>query len=960
MKKLITTILLTTAVAQASVIPVDGARALVADELFPYQWGLLNEGQTLVREKDDIHNLPLKGVSGKDIGWSALAGAVTEKRPIIAVLDSGVDLNHPELQGNLWKNVRECGKDPKVDNDGNQLAGDCHGWNFTESIEADGAKDPGDLDGHGTHISGIIGALNNGVGMTGVVPNALIMPIKVMKDSNSTSTVPSSESFARGIVYAVDNGADVINMSLGWPRALETKLLRDAVNYALSRNIPIVAAAGNNNSSEPLYPCAYDGVICVGATTIDGRFASFSNFGGHVDTAAPGEGILGLHPTALEPDFFAVAGFELRSGTSQAAPLVAGLIAAVKAREPNLTIDDLFARLYQARALTERNKYVLGGAATFAALSTPVEAPVLRPVFKRIRQLTFRGDSRDSKLAVTIRNFGLPVSDISVRIESLSPVIAFSAQAQRINALNRGEFREVQFDVNLRELNGESEAGFRVIIEQNGITATYTNEVPVVRDLRSDPNWKRLAFSFADRPVPLGTVREGALVPLLSTVESWRATGKHEFYLRRTLREEKKQELTIFTKTGNLYQEAKKKISIDALSVVNFLRADLNFDGKEDYVVQSIGEKDGTRFFQFSFFNESLDALWPGFQHVRLNLDLFVERLNDILLVQYQDPARGKILVPAFFTKGMLPRADQPITTWERLDPTRKKRLYFLEPAGDKFNVRALTTNVWEEQVKKDLSSRWFETVETEQVLPASEADRARGVLRVLLSVGIGTRRQLFIQTYDTKAVSRGPKLPQLVLQSEEVDSLFSLTPAGLSVTGDVYFNVYDRTRAKLVFTRTEGQLGEFVLRHETEADVVAGHVASFDLDRSRFSVIQSREELIAVTAGATQKRSTRPKLRYSFLSQRLLSELYFPVTYTRGGQQRPALFVDATPVTGNRVYLFEEQNGDLVSSIRNSVVVPSNCRSLNPVFNPASGAYEYVFLCLEDNTFAIRTYELN
>jgi subtilisin family serine protease len=197
--------------------------------------------------------------------------------------------------------------------------------------------------------------------MTGITPNALIMPVKVMRDSNSKSEVQSSDAFARGIVYAVDNGADVINMSLGWPRSLETKTLRDAVSYALNNGVPIVAAAGNNNSSEPLFPCAYDGVICVAASTIDGTFAGFSNFGGHVDTIAPGEGILGLNPILLEPDFFSVPGFEMRSGTSQAAPMVTALIAALKAKVPTITIDQLFGKLYQARKNGDTKKYILGG-----------------------------------------------------------------------------------------------------------------------------------------------------------------------------------------------------------------------------------------------------------------------------------------------------------------------------------------------------------------------------------------------------------------------------------------------------------------------------------------------------------------------------------------------------------------------------------------------------------------------
>lgn len=959
MKKLLPLILLSSALAQASVIPVANPSRLVSDELFPYQWGLHNEGQTLIREKDDIHNLPMKGVLNKDIGWKNLVGKFSERRPVVAVLDSGVDLTHPELQGNLWRNVDECGKDPSKDNDGNQLAGDCNGWNFTQAIDSDAAKDPSDIDGHGTHIAGIIAALNNGSGMVGVTPNALIMPVKVMRDSNSESTVPSSEAFARGIIYAVDNGADIINMSLGWPRSLETKALRDAVYYALGNNVPIVAAAGNNNSSEPLYPCAYDGVICVGATTINGKFASFSNFGGHVDTVAPGEGILGLHPVLLEPDFFPVPGFELRSGTSQSAPYVAGLIAALKAKDKDLKIDDIFAKLYQATAVSDKNKYILGGETSWDLLNTDVTTPVIRPIFKKLRQIMFRGDGRETKIPISIRNFGVPASDIQVSVKSLSKGIAINSQPELIHSLTQGQFKELLFDVTLVDMNAESNIMVQVTIEQGGKTFSYTNEIPAVRDLRRDDNLKKSSFTFADRPLPVGLVRDGEILPLISTLETYGSSQKHEFFMKKTMREEKKIELTLLTKIQNEYVQKKNLILIDnALTMVNFIRVDLNFDGKEDYIVQTLAEKDEKKFFLYSFYNENLESLWPEFQHVKLNLDLFVENLNSMAFMKLNHAKLGKILVPAYFTVGMLPKADQKITSWERLDLTRKKRLYYLEPHDGEFRMRSLTTNVWEENVKKELNTKWFETVETEQVLPPSVSDRKEGKLRVLVSVGIGTRRQLFIHSFDTTSNTHGSKLPQLVLQSDSIDPLFSITEHGLESNGDVYFNIYDRTRSKLVMTRNESQLGEYVFRHDSENDLIAGHIASFENGSDNFSVFQTREELITVTNN--DERSSRAKLRYSFLSQKLLSEMYYPVTYRRDGTQRPALYVDATAVTGNRIYMFEEQDGKLVSSIRHSLAVPPNCKSLNPRFSHEAGTHEFIFLCLEEKEFVIRSYDMN
>lgn len=956
-------ILLSASAAFAQVIPVDNSESLVADELFSYQWGLTNQGQTLNREKDDIHNIPLKGVEGADIGWRNLVGKPSERRPIVAVLDSGVDLNHPELQGNLWKNEAECSGKADSDDDKNQLNDDCHGWNFTEDIKSVEARDPSDIDGHGTHIAGIIAALNNGTGMVGVTPNALIMPVKVMRDSNSKSEVQSSDAFALGIRYAVDNGADVINMSLGWPRSLETKALRDAVYYALGQGVPIIAAAGNNNSAEPLFPCAYDGVICVAASTIDGNFAGFSNFGGHVDTIAPGEGILGLNPILLEPEFFSVHGFELRSGTSQAAPLVAGLVAALKSNNKNVTIDQIFAKLYQAESNKDKKKYVLGGEATWNAINADITTPVIRPIFKKVRQIMFRGENTASKLAIPVRNFGTTSGEIKVTVESLSKAIEFNSDSQIIANLDQGKVADLLFDVSIKNISAESNVAIKVTIENNGEELSFINEIPVVRDIKGEAKYKKTSFQFADKPLPVGSARSATeIVPLISTIDSYGSTSKHEFFMKKTLRDEKRIELTIFSKKGDKYVQGQNLLVLEnALTLVNFIRTDLNFDGKEDYVVHTLAEKDSKKYFQFAFYNENLQPLWPSFQNVKLTLDLYLESMNEIAFMKYQDAKLGTIMVPAFFTLGMLPKVDQVLTSWDRADQTRKKRLYYLEPNAGEFRVRSLTTNVWEDSIKRELKVKWFENVNVEQVLPPSESDMKNGKLRALVSVGMNTKNQLFIHSFDSKTTSHGSKLPQLVLQSDSVDPLLKVTAEGLKNNGDVFFNIYDRTRSKLVTTREESQVSEYIFRHESETDLIAGHIASFENGSEKFSVYQTREELVSVTTGySAEKRSTRKKLRYSFFSQKLLSEMYYPVSYNRNGSMNPALYVDGTAVTGNRLYLFEEQNGELIASIKNSVVVPAGCKSLNPNFSQTTGSHEFVFLCLEEKEFVIRTYEMN
>ncbi|MCS1352536.1 S8 family serine peptidase [Mechercharimyces sp. CAU 1602] len=204
---------------------------------------------------------------------------------IVAVIDSGVEANHPDLQGQVIQGYDYIDNDP----------------------------DASDVHGHGTHVAGTVAAsTNNRIGVAGVAPNVKIMPVRVLNDEG----YGTNEQVANGILYAVNNGADVINMSLGDPEP--SQLIEDAVNYAWSKGVVIVASAGNKSTNKPNYPGTYDRSIAVAALDENDRIANFSNYGDWVDVAAPGVDILS---TTIG------GGYGEKSGTSMAAPHVAGVAA---------------------------------------------------------------------------------------------------------------------------------------------------------------------------------------------------------------------------------------------------------------------------------------------------------------------------------------------------------------------------------------------------------------------------------------------------------------------------------------------------------------------------------------------------------------------------------------------------------------------------------------------------------
>ncbi len=226
-------------------------------------------------------------------GWDISTGssAIT-----IAVLDSGVDLSHPDLAGKIVQ-----------------------GYDFVNND-----NNPQDDYGHGTHVAGIAAASsNNGLGVAGVSWGANIMPVKVL---NSTGA-GSFSNVASGVVWATDHGAQVINMSLGGTSFSQT--LEDAITYAASRDVFMAAASGNSNASIVLYPARSSQVMAVAATDANNQRASFSNYGPEIEIAAPGDAILSIWPGG---------GYNTLSGTSMATPFVSGLAAILFEYENNATL----------------------------------------------------------------------------------------------------------------------------------------------------------------------------------------------------------------------------------------------------------------------------------------------------------------------------------------------------------------------------------------------------------------------------------------------------------------------------------------------------------------------------------------------------------------------------------------------------------------------------------------------
>lgn len=227
------------------------------------------------------------GKVGASSAWDVTRGATGV---IVAVVDSGVDSRHQDLAGRVM-----AGYD--------YVAGD---------------SNPMDEHGHGTHVAGIIaGAANNAVGIAGLAPDTRILPVRVL-DARGSGT---SSGVSRGIIYAADQGAKIINLSLGSPTSSQT--IRDAIIYATSKGALVTCATGNDSRGSLSYPARHEECLGVGATTPTDARASFSNYGAGIDVSAPGVNILSTVRNNA---------YQQMSGTSMATPMVSGLAALLAAQ----------------------------------------------------------------------------------------------------------------------------------------------------------------------------------------------------------------------------------------------------------------------------------------------------------------------------------------------------------------------------------------------------------------------------------------------------------------------------------------------------------------------------------------------------------------------------------------------------------------------------------------------------
>ncbi|MBD66360.1 MAG: hypothetical protein CME62_14210 [Halobacteriovoraceae bacterium] len=956
-------------VSSQSITPADIVTAKTTDPYYTYQWGLDYQDQKVFNELTDIQNILIPGAKQFDIGYPKET-PLLKKNALVAVIDTGVDYNHPDLKEAIYKNEVECinGEipfNPDRSLDDNIYPGDCKGWDFTGRKEL-GTNRPEDYVGHGTHIAGIIAATrDNQMGVAGLSNQIKILPIKVLSQSSEDSqAIGTSDRLSKAILYAVQMEVDVINLSLGWPLSFDKEHLKEAVKEAVNKGVIVIAAAGNNDHGEPIMPCAYEGVICVGATDPNGEISDFSNYGAHVDILAPGNNILSTYPTAITPLFFDVNGYENKSGTSQAAPYVSALAAMIKAHEPELDADDVKAKLFtSAKKLVDQRKFVKKGIINIEKALTS-QAKILMPRLKGFGRVKVNPETRNF-------NFDLQFDDFNTQPGLAKIILEASGDIQldkRVFYVKGKQRVSIKGSIAKLDLNYKQDFTLKVTLNKKREIYKFQKSFYVELDELAE------ARSVSVQGLP------PAQLPKLATLHYHHFPFDKPFYYV-AHKQTNSTVLSILTEQQDKISPLGTTMLKDASSVLSIHRIDANFDGVADFIVRYIETKkvngEDEQKIVFAYFNEKLRPLFTqkdttGDRVKLINHSVFKLKFEGVILQDLDNFAwskqrlegHGEISVPVYLGFADQPAADQNPNPFSQLRRRAfSSKIYFYEPVIDEDNegvlvTRTLNTNRFVDEVKKQIKFKPFERIFLLKFEAQSLTDISEGRFSLLVSKESMKRpasnhilkfHQLNDQSWEIENLAES----KLMLSQFMIERGFDLDQDNLlpMQTNQKLVGYEKSTRLSWEEFSITDQLNYVEIIQKDQHDSLELPIKTyFAKDGTfRFFMTPSRIFMHKTTKDNAIKTETFPIHVSSFLPGVLFREQHYPIAIQTDLKNKPALYVDATQVASRNVYVITLDDQDkLYAPLKYNINIPEKCRALNPHVI-GNTRYDYTVQCFDD-----------
>lgn len=931
------------------------AQAKVSDPLFSQQWHLQNDGQLILRSSGELTRDRLKGIKGADIRWikpSEVTAKLADpnREVIVAVLDTGIDILHPDLQGRIWYDKARCQNGQAHD-----AENACHGFNFIEMT-----SNIADDVGHGTHVSGLIAANLNDLGVTGVTAkNIKIMPVKVVNNQTRDFVQNGrmiTDIFADGIRYAVQNGASVINISLGWPKLVETPKIRIAIDKAIESGVVIVAAAGNNGKNIPTYPCAYKGVICVGAMDNQGSIAEYSNYGGKVDLLAPGENIISTYPANLESRSLGIQGYEVKQGSSQAAPLVAAVAATLKLLEPEMSLSEIKARLFKSATLNESyknrdEKRVLFGALDMKrALEEKIELFVA-PSFKDL--LTVHVDKNSHFTAkLPIVNFLGEVEDLEVNLSLSTDAAKILSSTFKIEKLEAAAEKTLELEGEILDMAADSLAELMVEIKYKGEVISQTQTM--ISFARNLEEIERESFNLAgvDHRLVSFFSSDRKSSRLQRVLDRFKLLSAPEFsYVDPRKITAEKYVVSLLQLKEDRYVSL--DLELPALSqVLKVFAMDYNADGRSDYMVYAIDSE--KKNLVLSFYNQDGSLLYGESSHWYWPISTF-EGLpqegdrEDFDYFKVDLPGYGKVLTPAMNKTWELPEEDNTRHILDRLSDKGVEHIYYLKPSvkNDRvtLTVRALSGWNFVKMLQDRFSLFADEVINLAKPLKQNLKEATDGTLTVPLAVGSEAKKQNYLAVFKGSDIALRPiSGPALVIEDNNRIPIENLVMP--QKHEHLLFALSGRTTGRITRINEKSQLSEsYVMKRESWGDPFFSIIGSFKTESHYWYFMESRYKIIA--SNESGESFELPLNRDSSFPGVQFSETLRTTVVDSSEGALPAVMIDSTLVFGDRIYTMVARENEFVRPIKLSVETSPECIPLGHGSVKSEGEKsKMMFLC--------------
>ncbi len=941
------------------------------DPLSREQWYLNRSEIRLWKYLTRFDSTEIRGVPNETIDLKDPVGPFPDV--VVAVLDSGVDIEHPDLQASIQKKPSECAAleayqkcqkdDPfsnckeqfgNVDTDGNGYPLDCAGWSLLESEDGEngskGSEVVTDDIGHGTHVAGLIAAQQNSIGVRGVAPFAKILPVRVIGEDpssgsggvlgwNEANTVVSQ--VARGMVYAIANKVQVINLSLGWNGRSDSPVMRELVDLARNQGIFVVAAAGNDGTEALAYPCHYSNVVCVGAHDHTGNLADFSNFGNGVDIAAPGFWILSTIPHEDTGEFFnEYAGYDFKEGTSMATPIVSGAIASLL--QSRVPVNEVEARLYQGARRDEKtgSKLLSGRLDIKRSLETPIK-PYLKPTQKGVYPSILEGEHASIfKVSLEFTNIGASTSaPATVRLKKTKTAFSHRYEVPETTfALTRDQNGIYQVEVTLRVLSDRIPSEIPLVAETSIGGEQQTFLIPVLLS-----TWLK-ADGLPERAQTL-SVTQGTLLSDADLYQIERKDGKPGLdYLAVVQSSEKKFKFQVLEERNGGYfaHEPFEREYPRAVGIRLRQRLDVSLDGKSDLFLTFYSPKERNDPFP-TFFLDYLD--YDGREVLpQAKIDGSKQLVSLFKMDDFRWVKLGTRLTPTWIDLGALaPEEVEPaFDPWLNPFPDLKKalRIYYHDPSSQT-GVRTLNTPALNDWIPQYLLEG--EKLGTATLLASTSLNLLARYSIIRIDSVLNPKENVTVQEF--------VPYPRINLQ---IPTRFPLVRTNPSDPETVALNYRigdpdQRFTVLVADPRAHVSLKETRIRAQFPGDIVFKGIAAYSLSGKVAAFAQGLYDIYYAESGMERPLSTSLR-RYTFLPSTIFERQFYPGIAGVNGSAVPAIRIpDGMGAYPGSEFILPDQTESTSSLIRPAkfrFLTDETCEELSAKPSDGTSPTEAVYFC--------------